>query len=103
MNDEDRSAEVPHVFTLFQNAPNPFNLATVIRFTLARPADGRLAVYDALGREIAVLAEGSFAVGSHTFRWDGWDNLGAPVSSGVYIYRLIAGGKSETRRMLLVK
>jgi hypothetical protein len=100
---EDHAAEQPQVFTLLQNAPNPFNPSTVISFSLTRPAEVRLAVYDALGREVAVLAEGAFSAGSHEVRWDGHDRTGAPVSSGVYLYRLDAGGKSETRKMLLVR
>jgi flagellar hook assembly protein FlgD len=100
---EDHTAEVLRVFTLSQNAPNPFNPATVISFVLARPEVVRLAVYDALGREVAVLAEGNFSAGSHEVRWDGRDRTGAPVSSGVYLYRFDAGGKTDARKMLLVR
>ena len=103
MNEEDHAAEAPQVFTLSQNAPNPFNPSTAIGFSLAHPADVRLAVYDALGREVAVLAEGSYPAGDHTVRWDGRDHRGVKVSSGVYLYRLTAGGKAEIRRMTLVR
>jgi flagellar hook assembly protein FlgD len=103
VNEEDATAEVPTVFTLFQNTPNPFNPATAIPFSLSRPERVRLTVYDALGRAVAVLASGSFAAGSHTVRWDGRDTRGNAVSSGVYLYRLDAGGKAETRKMLLAR
>ncbi len=100
---EDHTAESPKVFTLHQNAPNPFNPATSISFTLAESRNTSLIVYDALGRTIRTLANGPLPAGKHTIRWDGRDNSGAPVSSGVYLYRLTAGGVAETRRMTLVR
>ena len=100
---EDRTAESPQVFTLSQNAPNPFNPATAISFRLASALSVRLSIYDALGREVAVLAEGFLQAGNHEARWNGRDSLGNPVSSGVYLYRLEAGGKWETRKMTLVR
>ena len=103
MNDEDTATEVPEVFTLSQNTPNPFNPSTAIAFTLSRPEVVHLTVYDALGRAVAVLAAGNYSVGSHTVRWDGRDGRGNAVSSGVYLYRLEAGGKTETRKMLLAR
>ena len=103
MNDEDAAAEVPTVFTLSQNTPNPFNPSTAIAFALSRPERVRLTVYDALGREVALLASGNFSAGSHTVRWEGRDGRGNAVSSGVYLYRLEAGGKSEVRKMLLAR
>ena len=100
---EDIFTEAPQVFTLSQNVPNPFNPSTAIGFSLAHPADVRLTVYDALGREVAGLAEGSYPAGDHTVRWDGRAHRGVKVSSGVYLYCLTAGGKAETRRMTLVR
>jgi flagellar hook assembly protein FlgD len=63
----------------------------------------RLTVYDALGREIAVLADGFLSAGNHEVRWNGRDSHGNPVSSGVYLYRLEAGGNAETKKMMLVR
>ena len=60
-------------------------------------------MYDALGREVAMLASGNFSAGSHTVRWDGRDTRGNAVSSGVYLYHLEAGGKTEARKMLLAR
>jgi flagellar hook assembly protein FlgD len=100
---EDHAVESPQVFTLSQNAPNPFNPATVISFRIASAMSSRLTVYDALGREVAVLAEGYLQAGNHEARWNGRDSRGNPVSSGVYLYRLEAGGKAETRKMMLVR
>jgi len=100
---EDHAAETPKVFTLNQNAPNPFNPATSISFSLAEDRNTSLVVYDALGRTVRTLVNGPLPAGTHTVRWDGRDDTGAAVSSGVYLYRLTAGGVTETRRMTLVR
>ncbi len=104
VNDYEGSfTEVPKAFTLSQNTPNPFNPSTAISFTLSHPERVNLTVYDALGREVALLASGKYSAGNHTVRWDGRDGRGNAVSSGVYLYRLEAGGKTETRKMLLAR
>ncbi len=88
----------PAVFALAQNTPNPFNPATSISFSLEKAGMARLAVYDLLGREICVLAEGSYSAGQHTIEFNAAD-----LSSGVYVYRLEADGKSLQNKMLLLK
>ncbi|MDP2983673.1 MAG: FlgD immunoglobulin-like domain containing protein [Candidatus Latescibacter sp.] len=103
MNDEDATAEAPQVFTLKQNLPNPFNPATTIGFALRKSSQVSLKVYDLLGREVVTLANGEKSAGEHRVIWNGSDNSGKQVSSGVYLYRLIAGGREETRKMLLAR
>ncbi len=103
VSDKDADADAPSVFTLSQNTPNPFNPSTAIAFTLSRPGRVNLTVYDTLGREVAPLAAGNYSAGSHTVRWDGRDGRGNVVSSGVYLYRLESGGRTETRKMLLAR
>jgi flagellar hook capping protein FlgD len=88
---------------LEQNSPNPFNPQTAIRFTLAATQDVTLAVYDVSGRLVRMLASGRQDVGSHSITWDGRDNSGHTVSSGVYFYRLDAGKFSQTRKMVMLK
>ena len=100
---EDAAAEVPKVFTLSQNAPNPFNPSTVIGFDLASLLPVRLAVYSAAGQKVRELVSGQMSAGRHSVAWDGRDDAGQPASSGVYLYRLEAGGRSETRKMLLLR
>lgn len=91
-------------FRLEQNAPNPFNPRTRIAFDVGdRPVRARLAVYDASGRLVHVLADGELAAGRHEVGWDGSGDGGAPLPSGVYLYRLDAGGATEVRRMTLLK
>lgn len=84
--------------SLRQNWPNPFNPETSIQFTMGVPGNARLAVYDLLGREIAVLADGFRRMGSHTVNFDA-----ASLASGVYVYRLDANGEVLLRRMTLMK
>jgi len=103
VNDEDAAAEAPQVFTLFQNAPNPFNPSTVIGFDLASPLPVRLAVYSAVGQKVRELVSGHMSAGRRSVVWNGRDDAGQPVSSGVYLYLLEAGGRCETKRMLLLR
>ena len=88
---------------LAQNAPNPFNPSTVIRYETPRAIHAQVSIFDALGRRVTVLADGLHAAGSHAVRWNGVDEQGRGVPSGVYFSRLEAGDHVETRTMLLVK
>jgi flagellar hook assembly protein FlgD len=88
---------------LKQNAPNPFNPRTTIRFDLPAAGTVRLAIYDVAGRLVKVLVEGEIPAGSHEAVWDGRDSAGRGMASGGYFARLQAGGKVETVRMGLVR
>ena len=94
---EDTPA-VPTTFTLFQNYPNPFNPTTVIRFMNPESGNMKLTVYDVIGREVAVLAEGYYSAGEHKVTFNA-----STLASGTYIYRLQAGKQMFTRKMLLLK
>ncbi|RMF61190.1 MAG: T9SS C-terminal target domain-containing protein [Calditrichaeota bacterium] len=91
-------AEVPTEFQLFQNYPNPFNPSTKIEFALPKTSKVRLAVYDLLGQEVAVLVDGTMTPGLHTVDFSP-ENL----SSGVYIYRLESDDVSLTKKMVLIR
>jgi hypothetical protein len=88
---------------LHGNAPNPFNPATTIRFELSEASDVRLAVFDVDGRLVRTLVDSYKASGRHQARWDGRDARGAPLSSGIYYYRLTVAGEIASKRMALVK
>jgi hypothetical protein len=89
---------------LDQNAPNPFNPTTSIRFFVARDgARVRMSVYDVAGRLVSDLVDGPATAGEHTARWDGTDAGGKPVASGVYFVRLSVDGWSDSRKMALLK
>ena len=96
--------DVPTVYSLDANAPNPFNPSTRIAFGVPAPGgDVTLAVYNAAGRSVRTLVDGFVPAGRHTTVWDGLDRSGRPVSSGVYFARLQAGGFRGERKILLLK
>jgi hypothetical protein len=88
----------PAGFGLAQNYPNPFNPRTTISFTLDRPSEVELAVYDLLGRRIALLMSGEHQLGTYEAFFNG-----SNLPTGIYFYRLVAQGRVETRKMLLLK
>lgn len=98
----------PEEFGLSQNYPNPFNPETEITFALPEPSSVRITVSDILGRDVLTLNEGEMLAGFHRVRWNGQDAAGQQVSSGIYIYRITAVGKSGqqftgVRKMLLTR
>jgi len=95
---------VPSRSRLEQNHPNPFNPATRIRFELATGGHVRLAIFDSRGSVVRKLVSGLREAGVHEVRWEGIDEQGRPVGSGVYYYRLqVADEPGQTRRMTLVR
>ena len=89
--------------TLEQNVPNPFNPGTTIGYTLAAPARAVIEIFDASGRVVARLDEGSQPAGAHSVAWDGRDRSGRRVASGVYFYRLEGMPAAQSRKMVLLK
>jgi immune inhibitor A len=101
---DDESLPLPRTFALEQNYPNPFNPETTIRFHIGpSPAHVRLEVFNILGQQVRVLADRLFDVGTHESKWDGRDDAGRTVGSGVYFYRMSGGVPGEVRKMLLLK
>lgn len=90
-------------FALLPGRPNPFNPSTVIEYRV--PAAGRVsvAVYDVLGQRVATLVDGERQPGHYTVRWDGRNDRGQAVASGVYLYRLQTAGFTATRRLTLIR
>ncbi len=95
---EPRVIAAPASYGLSRNFPNPFNPSTMVEFTLGNAGYASLRVYDVLGREVAVLAEGELAAGSHSVRFDG-----SGLSSGTYLAVLQSGGHALFQKMMLVK
>jgi len=91
------------VSLLEQNVPNPFNPVTVIRFAVAEPGTVRLVVYDVGGRPVRVLVEGVRQASWHEATWDGRDDSGQAVASGVYVYQLERPGYTESKKMVLLR
>ena len=96
---------VPEKFELLQNYPNPFNPNTTITFTIpaSKPKRIRLVVYDILGQEVIMLLDKEMNAGKYEVVWDGQDQQGQLVPSGIYVYRLWAGEQSLSRKMSLLK
>jgi len=89
--------------TLDQNYPNPFNPTTSIRFSLTVGEYVSISVYDVRGRLVSTLVDGMLPPGDNFVMWDGTNHTGAEVGTGVYFYRLTAGGFEQTRKMMLLK
>ena len=86
-----------------QNAPNPFNASTQISYQLPEAGEVSLVVYNLMGQQVRVLVQGYAAAGLHEVIWDGRNEDGQSVSSGIYLYRLESPDQVETRRMLLLQ
>jgi hypothetical protein len=93
----------PQPFGLLGNQPNPFTQTALIVFSLPEPAQAVLAIHDAAGRRIALLADRRFESGVHMLNWDGMDSSGRIVSPGVYFCRLEAGERFAIQKIVLVK
>jgi hypothetical protein len=94
---------LPAEFALRQNYPNPFNGRTEISFTLAVPSDVNLSVFDIAGRLVSAQTFAGLDAGHHTIHWDSRLPDGSELPSGIYLYKLQAGDRSDTRKMALVK
>lgn len=99
----DDGPAYPVEAALLSSYPNPFNPATTIRFELPQAADIRVTIHDLLGQEIVRLVEGSLQAGSHRVVWDGKDQRGRSVPSGIYIARLITPEYARSIRLVLLK
>lgn len=100
---EAEEATLPRAFALHQNHPNPFNPTTKISFDLDHPGRVTLKIFNILGQEVMTLTDREFPAGAHEITWDGVDNNGNPVASGIYLYRIKAGSSSASRKMVLLK
>jgi hypothetical protein len=89
---------IPATYVLEQNFPNPFNPSTAIKFAVPKTCQVKLAVFNLMGQEIAVIDEGTRTAGRYEIRLDG-----APFASGMYFYRLWAGGFVETKKMIIAR
>ncbi len=96
-------SEIPASFTLSQNFPNPFNSHTRIEFNLLESVNTKLTIYDIRGRTVAVYENGELPSGEHFIEWNGTDNMGRKVSSGVYFYQLKGEGLIESKKMVLLR
>jgi hypothetical protein len=102
VEDPGDAAALVDAIRLFQNQPNPFSPETRIRFELLQAGPVDLAIYSVQGRLIRTLVDEALPAGPHEVQWDGCDECGERVPSGVYFYNLAAPGIEESRRMILL-
>lgn len=88
---------------LSQNYPNPFNSSTFIRYIIAEPSDVRIKIYNQLGQAVRTLVNENKDTGKYNVTWDGKDEQGKKLSSGVYFYELRVDAQIATRKMLYLK
>jgi hypothetical protein len=100
---EGEDGGLPTAIELGQNYPNPFNPSTEIRFAIPQASEVRITIYNTLGQEVRTLFAGLAGQGTHAVRWDGRDNGGNPMSSGIYLYRMNAGTIVMNKKMMLLK
>ena len=94
---------IPKNFALKQNYPNPFNPTTEIAYDLPKTTHVKLAVYNMLGQKVATLVDAKMPAGAYTVTWNGKDDRGRQMGSGIYIYQIEAGKFKATKKMLLMK
>ena len=102
INIED-TGDGPESIILYNNLPNPFNGTTIIRFKIGTSENVSLKVYNINGQIVNRLVNSKLPSGLHTIFWDGTDNAGNTLASGVYLYQLIAGNKSMKKQLLLLR
>jgi len=94
---------LPPRFDLAQNYPNPFNPATTLRYDLPHGAHVRLVIYDLRGREVSRLVDAHAGPGYRQLSWDGQDQAGRELPTGIYIARLLTPEFTKTIKMVLLK
>ena len=93
----------PDRVRLYANVPNPFNRSTTLTYALPRESAVRLVIYDLAGQRVRMLVEGVRSAGTWPIRWDGRDDAGREVASGIYLSELKVGSTTSHRTMLLLK
>ncbi|MBN2092316.1 T9SS type A sorting domain-containing protein, partial [candidate division KSB1 bacterium] len=93
---------IPTTFALQANYPNPFNPKTIINYQLPVAVSASIKIYNTLGQEVITLVSEQKAAGYHFVEWNGLNNFGRQVSSGIYLYQMVAGDFIQTRKMLLL-
>ncbi|MCK5733566.1 MAG: T9SS type A sorting domain-containing protein, partial [Candidatus Latescibacteria bacterium] len=98
-----QESPLPRSLALSPNVPNPFNGTTVIRFEIPGTGRVRLVLYNVLGQRVRTLVDTKHDAGTFAVRWDGKDDAGREVASGVYIGRIEAGGSVRVQKLVLLR
>ncbi len=100
---EEINTSVPKYFSLMQNYPNPFNPSTIIEYNLPKAENVKVIVYDILGREVASLVDAYQNAGEYKIQWNGRNDFGSTVASGIYLYSFEAGSFKSVKKMIFLK
>lgn len=98
-----KEVTLPNEIQFLPNYPNPFEEQTTLEYVLPEPSPVRLVVYDVLGRQVRTLVDEKKQAGRHTVQWNGTDESGRRMASGVYLARLIVDGTTKVRKMTFVR
>ncbi len=101
--EKDQPTNLPEGYGLSQNYPNPFNPTTSIDYSIPTAQHVRMDIFNINGRKVRTLVDSYLGAGPHTVEWDGRNDRGTTVASGIYLYKLQAGDYSETRKMNFIK
>jgi hypothetical protein len=102
--EDDPASQAPRVRTeLFQNSPNPFNPETTIRYSVAAKGPVTIDIFNVSGALVRTLVQRAHDAGAYSVRWNGTDDAGRHVSSGVYFYQLRTPGFTDSRKLILLK
>ncbi|MFL3026955.1 MAG: DUF4397 domain-containing protein [Candidatus Neomarinimicrobiota bacterium] len=96
-------AATPKMFSLNQNYPNPFNPSTKISYNLPQNDMVTISIYDLMGRSVKTLVSSNQAAGYHSVRWDATNDIGEPVSAGMYVYMVQTSNFSQSKKMIFLK
>lgn len=99
----DASSTIPREFALSQNYPNPFNSSTTIGFDVPSASTVNITITNVLGQTVRVLTDREYGQGRYSLAWDGRDDNGTSLASGIYLYQLVIGDVRITRKMVLLK
>ncbi len=99
----DKMNQILNSFALHQNYPNPFNPSTTISFHLPRAGDVSVKIYNMEGKLINEVVNALYEAGDHSFMWDGKNDSGIPISSGVYLYQVQFDNSILTKKMIYIK
>jgi hypothetical protein len=102
-NPTNRIAIMPAEYELFNNYPNPFNPETIIEYKVPKTGQVKMAIYNVLGQNVRTLVDAHQPAGTYTVMWDGTDNSGHKLASGLYFYQLIGENALITKKMILIK
>ncbi|MFC1553388.1 FlgD immunoglobulin-like domain containing protein [candidate division KSB1 bacterium] len=103
IGDEEEKGIIPEQFYLNQNYPNPFNPETTLKFYASKTENVELTIYNSNGVKVKTIFSGYVGQGDHHYKWDGTNESGMQVSSGIYLYQLKASDFQEVKRMMFVK